>query len=194
MTSGKMSAFKWESCWNQLKWQSSWIRGMNWHKTSPIAFVQLHQSWEIISTFTIVQIEPREIDSLNYWFHKRGWKLNNKGKQIDKSGPSCYLILGLYFYNTAQTGWSNLRDVHSCFPKRFTAFHLRSKEDWMTWGKFAYTAQPFDTGWVHLTRGRGLPRHKTQRRAGTKSFPSPLPPIFSRHGVKTFLNLQKRIS
>ena len=97
MTSGKMSAFKWESRWNQLKWQSSWIRGMNWHKTSPIAFVQLHQSWEIISTFTIVQIEPREIDSLNYWFHKRGWKLNNKGKQIDKSGPSCYLILGLYF-------------------------------------------------------------------------------------------------
>ena len=80
-----------ESRWNQLKWQSSWIRGMNWHKTSPIAFVQLHQSWELISTFTIVQIEPREIDSLNCW------KLNNKGKQIDKSGPSCYLILGLYF-------------------------------------------------------------------------------------------------
>ena len=120
MTSGKMSAFKWESRWNQLKWQSSWIRGMNWHKTSPIAFVQLHQSWEIISTLTIVQIEPREIDSLNCWFHKRGWKLNNKGKQIDKSGPSCYLILGLYIFknNTAQTGWSNLRDVHSCFPKK----------------------------------------------------------------------------
>ena len=77
--------------------KSSWIRGMDWHKTSPIAFVQLHQSWEIISTFTIVQIEPREIDSLNCWFQKRGWKLNNKGKQIDKSGPSCYLVLGLYF-------------------------------------------------------------------------------------------------